>query len=92
MARQWTDEERQKQAQAIRRWQPWRQSTGPKTAAGKKKCRMNALKHGLYTPEGEIIRKMFLHNREFVKLAEQFFSMPDLHDLQALRERSNKRP
>jgi hypothetical protein len=31
----WTPERRARQADAIRRWQPWRASTGPKSALGK---------------------------------------------------------
>lgn len=42
--RKWTPEERQRQAEAIRKWKPWRHSTGPKTLAGKRKSRMNACK------------------------------------------------
>jgi len=38
----WSDERRAKQAEAIRRWQPWRQATGPKTAEGKAKSARNA--------------------------------------------------
>lgn len=46
--RTWTTEERQAQAEAIRRWKPWVDSTGPKTEEGKAHCRMNAHKHGRY--------------------------------------------
>ena len=42
----WSAECRRKQAEAIRRWQPWGRSTGPRTAAGKTASRMNAYKHG----------------------------------------------
>jgi hypothetical protein len=42
----WTPERRARQAALIRRWAPWRRSTGPKTDAGKARCSMNALKHG----------------------------------------------
>jgi len=37
----WTDEARAKQAQLIREWQPWKQSTGPVTAKGKRKSAKN---------------------------------------------------
>ncbi|MCP6373735.1 hypothetical protein NL455_28015, partial [Klebsiella pneumoniae] len=43
----WDDARRARQAAAIRRWQPWTRSTGPKTAAGKEACRLNAQKHGM---------------------------------------------
>lgn len=41
-ARVWTMEQRQRQAEAIRRWKPWKQSTGPRTAQGKAKVSGNA--------------------------------------------------
>jgi hypothetical protein len=44
--RHWTQQERERQAQLIRSWQPWKQSTGAKTAIGKQKSGQNALKHG----------------------------------------------
>lgn len=34
-ARTWTPEQRQKQREAIRRWKPWQQSSGPKSPKGK---------------------------------------------------------
>jgi hypothetical protein len=33
-------------AQLIRQWQPWKQSTGPRTEAGKAKVSQNAFKGG----------------------------------------------
>ena len=31
----WTPERRKRQSEAIRRWKPWNQSTGPKSPEGK---------------------------------------------------------
>jgi hypothetical protein len=44
-----------RQAAAIRRWQPWRRSTGPKTDAGKARVAINALRHG-YRSRAWILR------------------------------------
>jgi hypothetical protein len=44
--RQWTQEERLRQAELIRSWKPWKKSTGAKTSAGKAISKMNAYKHG----------------------------------------------
>ncbi|RJG01267.1 hypothetical protein D3878_06445 [Noviherbaspirillum sedimenti] len=41
-SRTWTPEQRKRQAEAIRRWKPWEQSTGPKSAEGKAKVSGNA--------------------------------------------------
>ncbi len=46
MTKGWTEERRRKQAEAIRRWQPWKKSTGPRTREGKETSSLNALKHG----------------------------------------------
>ena len=48
-ARGWTDERRARHAAAIRRWAPWKSSTGPRTAQGKYISSLNALKHGCYS-------------------------------------------
>lgn len=42
----WTAERRAKQAEAIRRWQPWLQSTGPTSDGGKARSSRNADKGG----------------------------------------------
>jgi hypothetical protein len=42
----WTTEARAKQAALITAWQPWRASTGPRSAGGKAKVSRNADKGG----------------------------------------------
>jgi len=46
MANGWTLERRAKQAELIREWRPWEQSSGPKTEAGKVMVARNAWKGG----------------------------------------------
>lgn len=46
MANGWTAARRAKQAMAIRRWQPWQKSTGPKTEQGRICSSRNAFKGG----------------------------------------------
>jgi hypothetical protein len=48
-ARKWTTEQKQKQAELIRQWSPWTESTGPQSFAGKRKSARNADKGGLRT-------------------------------------------
>ena len=53
-ARTWTPEQRQQQAEAIRRWSPWAHSTGPRTAEGKARSLGNAWKGG----HREVLREL----------------------------------
>ena len=46
MANGWTPERRARQAEAIRRWKPWEQSTGPRTPEGKAHSQRNGSKPG----------------------------------------------
>lgn len=57
--RVWTDAQKQKQRDAIKRWVPWARLTGPRTAAGKAKAARNSLKSGHYT------REVIARNRRF---------------------------
>ena len=43
-ARNWTPEQRQRQAELIRRWSPWERSTGPRTEQGKAVASRNGWK------------------------------------------------
>ncbi|MBC7755828.1 MAG: hypothetical protein H7Z20_04130 [Bdellovibrio sp.] len=45
--RQWTTQERQRQAELIKQWQPWQHSTGARTVEGKAISARNAYKGGL---------------------------------------------
>ncbi len=48
MPRQWTDEQRQTQAERCQQLQPWKHSTGPKSVAGKRKVSQNPRKSASY--------------------------------------------
>lgn len=45
----WTPKRRAKQAEAIKAWQPWERSTGPRTDEGKAIVARNAWKGGVRT-------------------------------------------
>ena len=56
MPREWTTEQRQQQAKAIRNRKPWEQSTGPLTAEGKIKVSKNAYRGGTRAQMAKINR------------------------------------
>lgn len=47
MANGWTPERRARQAELIRQWRPWEQSTGPRSAEGKAAASRNAWTGGM---------------------------------------------
>ncbi|MBM2767069.1 hypothetical protein [Burkholderia anthina] len=57
MPRRWTPEQRAAQAEKIRGWKPWEQSTGPVTDDGKAAASQNALIHGLRARDWLAYRK-----------------------------------
>jgi hypothetical protein len=46
MSNRWTPERKARQAELIKAWQPWKQSTGAKTPEGKAAVSRNAFKGG----------------------------------------------
>ena len=66
MTKGWTQERRKKQAESIRRHKPWEKSTGPRTQAGKERCKMNALKNGDYSLAAKEVAKALRSNRDFL--------------------------
>ncbi len=58
MANGWTPERRARQAAAIRRWQPWEQSTGPRTYEGKARAKMNAYRGAHWRELRELSKAM----------------------------------
>ena len=57
-ARNWTPEQRQQQAERIKAWQPWAQSTGPRTAEGKAAASRNGWKGGHREMLRELARRL----------------------------------
>ena len=54
----WTLERRQRQAELIRRWKPWNQSTGPSTPEGKARVSLNAWKGGHRAQMRELTKEL----------------------------------
>lgn len=46
MGNGWTPERRARQAELIRKWRPWEQSSGPRSAEGKARASRNGFKGG----------------------------------------------
>ena len=73
----WTPERRARQAEMIRQWRPWEQSTGPVTAAGKAKAAANAKSSGVRAARREVrevmalIREYDRQEREIRKMIER---------------------
>ncbi|MCB1557954.1 MAG: hypothetical protein KDJ50_03410 [Alphaproteobacteria bacterium] len=96
--RVWTEEQRQKQREAIRKWAPWRRSTGPRTAQGKRTSSMNALKHGMRSRPWRNLRhalytqRLYVNwvqrNLDFIKKARR--SELRAHKINKMKSRANE--
>lgn len=64
MTTSWTPERRKRQAQRIQQWQPWTQSTGPKSVEGKAAVARNAWKGGKRTLLRELAKEVREELRE----------------------------
>src|SRR3546814_10406247 len=58
MSHGWTPERRAKQAEAIHRWKPWQESTGPKSPEGKAWVSRNGWKGGTRPMLRELARPL----------------------------------
>ena len=64
--RTWTPEQRARQSALLRRLKPWTRSTGPRTAAGKEKSRMNALRLGFRSAQMKEFNAILRVHRRFL--------------------------
>lgn len=58
MANGWTLERRARQAELIRTWRPWVNSTGPRTDEGKARTSRNGFKGGMRASLRELSRSL----------------------------------
>ena len=65
MANGWTPERRARQAETIRRWKPWEQSTGSRTAEGKARSQRNGSQPGTRALLREVSR-LLREQRDFL--------------------------
>lgn len=63
--RHWTPQERQRQAELIKQWQPWQRSTGAKTIAGKAIVSRNAFKGG-FRQQLKELRQLLQEQKEVI--------------------------
>lgn len=73
----WTQERRQRQAELIRGWKPWEQSTGPKTIEGKGKVSRNAWKGGYREAMRGLARLVNGEIRKAIRLSESIQKQRD---------------
>lgn len=71
--RVWTEEQKQKQREAIQQWAPWKKSTGPRTDSGKQKSSRNSLKHGLRSKTWSFYRSYLYVSSRFTRGVEAAF-------------------
>ena len=67
--RKWTEEERKRQAELVRGWQPWKKA-GVKSERGKAISKNNAFKHGASGAETKAVRRYLKQCREQLKLIQ----------------------
>lgn len=70
MDRIWTEEDRERQAEVLRREKIWEHSTGPKTLEGKAASSRNALKHGCRSKAFRGLKKAIKEHGEWLKVGD----------------------
>ena len=66
MPKEWSEDSRKRQGEAIKEHKPWEQSTGPKSFAGKERSSLNADKGK--TPLRDIQRMITMVHKERLKM------------------------
>ncbi len=82
----WTAERRAAQAQRARAKMPWRRSTGPRTAAGKKIVSMNSYRHGMRSAALKNLRDYMKAQRKFLQAVRYFHALSLKSRRQGLRQ------
>lgn len=86
----WTEERRKKQSELMKRLKPWEKSTGPRTRKGKARASLNAIKHGHYSHSGRELKKVLLHNREFLRAYKEYHRWELLFETVRIQRRPNE--
>ncbi len=68
----WTKERKAKQSIAITRWCPWKQSTGPRSAAGKARVSRNAYRGGIRAQWRQLSKVLNIALRDQRHCLQQF--------------------
>lgn len=73
----WTPERRAQQSEAIKRWKPWKRSTGPRTAKGKAAARNNGWKGG-HRPALRALSKALREQGQWLDEIDRENDIPDV--------------
>lgn len=76
----WSEERKQRQAEAIRRWKPWEKSTGPKSKEGKERAAANSFGNGFHTQEWLALRKLMKLQRLYLDIIDADMRATKLRD------------
>lgn len=78
MGKEWTKERREAAAARCRANKPWENSSGPKTAKGKMRSSLNAIKHGERSVSCANALEMIRLNRQFYARFKAFLEIDTL--------------
>jgi hypothetical protein len=87
----WSPKRRARHAEAIRRWAPWKKSTGPKTTSGKARSAQNACKHGRRALSRRLLDQALAAQNGCLRVARAFAMMRKLNPSNELLARLRAR-